>query len=291
MIGPVFSAHNHGPAIVECPNGDLLATWLSCVSERNREMTQAGSRLRWGSDSWDQASVFFDAPDRNDPTPQLWFDGENKIYFFIGTSIAGEYKSLAIAMRTSTDSGATWSKARLVMPDFGTTRGGASEPVFRMHDGAIAMVFDDANSLRLSYNEGLTWYDPSGDIPGIHQGVAQLDDGRLPAYSRGGEINGMMPKSISTDFGRTFVSVASEFPPVDGGQRLVLLKLREGPLFFASFADKGIMITDSSGKQREVRGLYALYRPMAVKPGRISVLFPMTGRALQLNPQTAVSFL
>jgi hypothetical protein len=34
------------------------------------------------------------------------------------------------------------------------------------------------------------------------------------------------------------------------------LKLREGPLFFASFADKGITITDSSGKNRKVRGLF-----------------------------------
>ncbi|MHC4528789.1 MAG: SUMF1/EgtB/PvdO family nonheme iron enzyme, partial [Planctomycetota bacterium] len=256
QTGPLFSAHNHGPAIVECPNGDLIASWFSCVSERNREMTQAGSRLRWGAEAWDRASVFFDAPDRNDPTPQFWFDGDSKLYYFIGTSVGGEYKSLAIAMRTSTDSGATWSKAGLVMPDFGTSRGGGSEPVFRMHDGAIALVFDDANSVWLSDNEGLTWFNRGGDIPGIHQGVAQLDDGRLLAYSRGGEINGMMPKSISTDGAKSFTSVASEFPHVDGGQRLVLLKLREGLLFFASFADKGIMITDSSGAQRQVRGLY-----------------------------------
>ncbi|MHC4639845.1 MAG: sialidase family protein, partial [Planctomycetota bacterium] len=132
------------------------------------------------------------------------------------------------------------------MPDFGTRSHQGSEPVFRMHDGAIATVIDGPNSLRLSYDEGLTWSNPGGDIPGIHQGATQLDDGRLLAYSRGGEINGMMPKSISTDYGKTFTSVASEFPHVDGGQRLVLLKLREGPIFFASFADKGIMITDSS---------------------------------------------
>jgi formylglycine-generating enzyme required for sulfatase activity/lysophospholipase L1-like esterase len=256
QIGPLFSAHNHGPAIVECPNGDLIVSWFSCVSERNREMAQGGSRLRWAADTWDRASVFFDAPDRNDPTPQLWFDGRNKLYFFIGTSVGGEYKSLAIAMRTSTDSGATWSKARLVMPDFGTTRGGASEPVFRMHDGSIAMVFDDSDSVWFSNDEGLTWFNRGGDIPGIHQGVVQLDDGRLLAYSRGGEIDGMMPKSISNDLAKSFTSVAGEFPHVDGGQRLVLLKLRQGPLFFASFADKGIMITDSSGKQRQVRGLY-----------------------------------
>ncbi|MHC4617805.1 MAG: formylglycine-generating enzyme family protein, partial [Planctomycetota bacterium] len=41
MEGPVFAEHNHSPDIVACRNGDLLATWYSCVSERNREMTVA----------------------------------------------------------------------------------------------------------------------------------------------------------------------------------------------------------------------------------------------------------
>ncbi|MHC4638555.1 MAG: formylglycine-generating enzyme family protein, partial [Planctomycetota bacterium] len=27
--GPVFALHNHDPAIVECPNGDLIATWYT----------------------------------------------------------------------------------------------------------------------------------------------------------------------------------------------------------------------------------------------------------------------
>jgi len=62
MEGPVFAEHNHSPAIVACPNGDLLATWYSCVSERNREMTIAGARLRYGQEQWDPASLFWDGP-------------------------------------------------------------------------------------------------------------------------------------------------------------------------------------------------------------------------------------
>ena len=37
--GPLFSAHNHVPAIVECSNGDMFAAWYSCVTERGRELT------------------------------------------------------------------------------------------------------------------------------------------------------------------------------------------------------------------------------------------------------------
>jgi sulfatase modifying factor 1 len=33
LYGPVFSAHNHDTAIVEAPNGDLLAIFYSCVQE------------------------------------------------------------------------------------------------------------------------------------------------------------------------------------------------------------------------------------------------------------------
>jgi hypothetical protein len=36
-----------------------------------------------------------------------------------------------------------------------------------------------------------------------------------------------------------------------------MIRLKEGPIFFASFADRGILITDKSGAKREVRGLFA----------------------------------
>ena len=55
-FGPLFSWHNHSPAIAECPNGDLLAVWYSCVDEAGTELNNlraacaaarpSGSRLR-----------------------------------------------------------------------------------------------------------------------------------------------------------------------------------------------------------------------------------------------------
>jgi len=254
--GPLFAGHNHDPAIVECPNGDLLAVWYTCVSEKDRELGLAASRLRWQSEQWEPASPFFDTPDRNDHAPALWFDGNDTIYHFNGVSVGGTYGPLAIVMRKSTDSGATWSRPRLICPQH-TTGHQLSEPVFQMPDGTIVLTVDGPNTLWMSKDKGLTWFNPGGDIPGVHAGVAALEDGRIIAFSRGGDINGKMPMSISTDFGKTFVSRASEFPPIGGGQRLVLLRLRQGPLFFASFANKGIMITDSSGTKRKVRGLFA----------------------------------
>jgi hypothetical protein len=83
-----------------------------------------------------------------------------------------------------------------------------------------------------------------------------LRDGSLLALGRGNNIDEHMPMSISADLGKNWTYSASPFPPISGGQRLVLLRLQEGPIFFASFA-KRITITDASGRARAVSGLFA----------------------------------
>jgi hypothetical protein len=64
-----------------------------------------------------------------------------------------------------------------------------------------------------------------------------------------------MPKSVSSDGGATWTYSAGPFPSIGGGQRLVLLRLAEGPIFFASFAQK-MPIKDASGQERAVSGLF-----------------------------------
>ncbi|MHC4500987.1 MAG: exo-alpha-sialidase, partial [Planctomycetota bacterium] len=235
--GPVFSHHNHDPAIVECPNGDLLAIWYTCVEERGRELAVAASRLRYGQEEWEPASSFWDAPDRNDHCPALWFDGKDTIYHFNGLCVAGKWEPLAIIMRTSKDNGVTWSKARLIAPEHGF-RQMVGEPVFRTRDGAICVGADaeHGSTVWVSRDEGKTWYDPGGKINGIHAGIVQLNDGRLMALGRNQNIDGWMPKSISSDMGKTWQAGPSIFQPLTGGQRAALIRLKEGPLFFASFA-------------------------------------------------------
>ena len=255
--GPLYAGHNHDPAIAQCPNGDLLAIWYTCVSEKDRELALAASRLRYGEEEWEPASPFFKVPDRNGHAPALWFDGEETLYSFLGVSVGAAYKCMALAMLTSKDSGATWSKSRIVSPEHGPAHQ-PSGPVFRAQDGSIIVACDYRGStLWISHDEGLSWTNPGGIIKGIHTGVVQLDDGRLLAYGRGGDIDGKMPMSVSSDMGKTFTYAPSEFPPIGGGQRLVLLKLREGPLFFSSYANEPITITDSTGEQHEVEGLFA----------------------------------
>lgn len=255
--GPLFSHHNHDPGIVECPNGDLLAIWYTTVEERGRELAVAASRLRAGTSEWEEASLFWDVPDRNDHCPALWHDGEGTLYHFNGLSVAGKWEPLAVVMRTSTDSGATWSKGRLIVPEHGY-RQMVGEPVFRMGDGAIAFGADAAggSTIWVSRDGGETWNDPGGNIAGIHAGIVELTDGRLMALGRGQNVDGMMPRSLSSDGGHTWTVSASPFPPIRGGQRAVLLRLNSGPLFFASFARDPFHAPSSTQDERRVAKLF-----------------------------------
>ncbi|MHC4337188.1 MAG: SUMF1/EgtB/PvdO family nonheme iron enzyme [Planctomycetota bacterium] len=261
--GPIFAGHNHCPAIVECPNGDLLAIWYTGIGERERNMAVAASRLRWGSKEWEPASPFWDPPDRNDTALSLWFDGKKTIYHFNSLSISSNWARMAVVMRTSTDSGATWSRPRLILPDHNRSVQ-ISEPVIRLNDGGIAITHDGGRTLWVSRDEGLTWTNPAGTVSGNHPSVVQLSDGRLFGLGRGGDIDGRMPVSLSTDGGETFIYSASEFPGIDGGQRLVLLRLRDKKdvVFLASFGSFGtipdvpVMITDSQGNKHQAKELF-----------------------------------
>jgi hypothetical protein len=254
MEGPVYASHNHSPSIAACPNGDLLAVWFTCVSERDREMTVAAARLRYGQEQWDPASLFWDAPDRNEVGSGVGLDENGNLYSTVSLSKGSGYGQSAKVLRISTDSGATWSTPTLRGAK--RIRGGYPGPAdFRLKDGT--MVANAFTRLMMSKDNGLSWYNPGGVIRGGHVCVTQLKDGRFFVLTRGEEVEGMMATSISDDLGKTYTYSPSPFPAIEGGQASVLMRLKEGSLFFASFADWGIEITDASGTKRTVRGLFA----------------------------------
>ena len=276
--GPMFSKHNHDPAIVACPNGDLLAIWYSCRTEAGRELLVVASRLRYGREQWEPASIFWDAPDRNDHAPALWCDSSGAIYHFNGLSAAATWGNLALIMRISTDNGVTWSNARLIGPEHGL-RHQPVQSVFQTREGFIILPCDAAAGgsggtvIHISRDAGKTWTDPGADRPqpdfaagstgawiaGIHAALVQLKDGSLMALGRGNNINGRMPMSISKDMGQTWTYLPSEFPPIGGGQRLVLRRLQQGPILLVTFADQkqGIRLPDAAGKERPMFGMFA----------------------------------
>ena len=285
---PAFGRHNHCPSITWCPNGDLLAIWFSTDSERGREMAVMASRLRVGNDEWNEPLEFFNAPDRNMTGSALFTDIDGTMYHFNGLGAAGTWGPLALVMRTSTDNGVTWSKPRLIDPEH-QNRNQIISGTSKTKEGYFIQPCDavpggsGGTAIHISRDEGQTWRDPGAGKPkpefasgrtgawiaGIHAGVVQLKacpraqrrNGRLLAFGRGDTIEGRMPMSISDDMGESWTYHPSPFPPVGGGQRLVLMRLSEGPLFFASFTgerkDPPTMdITDASGVKQPVKGLF-----------------------------------
>jgi len=268
------------------------------------------SRLRRGAGEWEPAAPFWDAPDRNDHAPALWFDGEDTIYFFCGLSAAAGFQpSLALVMRTSKDSGATWSKAKIICPERGV-HNQPIESVFRTREGYIVLPSDSRlhrggpGTMLFLSRDGQTWRDSGGCIAGIHAGVVQLKDGRLLAYGRGSDIDGQSPQSVSADLGKTWTYSASPFPRISVNQRLVLMRLKEGPLLCVSFTDtinaprdKGMMIKDATGKQRKVYGLFAAvsydegktwpYRRLVSDDGPGRRVERMDGRKFTMSATTA----
>ncbi len=285
-----FFAHNHQPAITWCDNGDLLCIWFSANHENEREMVVLGSRLRAGQKAWDEASLFYKVPDRNMTGSALYHDGHGILYHLNGVEASGDWQNLAMILRTSHDNGATWSTANLIAPAH-TKRHQVIAGTIQSREGWLIQVCDagpgsqDGAAIHISKDKGRTWFDPwdgaalpdfkegnSGStIAGIHAGLVQLSDGRLLALGRGNSIinrDGIerMPMSISDDMGKSWRYSASPFPPIDGGQRLVLMKLNEGPLLLVSFTDhptrtavedRGMIFTRQDGTQYRGYGMYA----------------------------------
>ncbi len=233
--GPLFSWHNHSPAITECPNGDLLAVWYSCVDEAGTELNNLASRLRRGATEWEPASLFWDGADVNDHAPKLWWDGEQDA---LSTSPA-------VLTRTScaprTDNGVTWSKAQVIQPVSEIGNG-----IIRTREGTILMTQDaTTTSLTISRDGGKTW---TSDVitdkkhahrsgsparhAGIHAPIVELNDGRLMTFGRlnteaeQAKFDFKTPASFSSDGGKTWTHEPTEFPAISSVQRAVLMRLQ-----------------------------------------------------------------
>ena len=253
--GEPFYPHNHEPAITWLKNGDLLVIWFSTIEEKGTEMTVLASRLRAGTKRWDSSSEFFKAQNRNMTGMSLYTDSTGKLYHFnsIGAEDAIGYANLAILMRSSNDNGITWTPPQVIAPKI-QGRHQVIDGAFKTSDGTLILPCDanPGSALHFSYDNGKTWIDPGegkpvpkfgdgekseGTIAGIHAHVVELKDGRLLAIGRYNDINGHMPMSISVDMGKIWTLSPSPFPPIAGGQRIVLIRLREGPILLVSFTN------------------------------------------------------
>jgi formylglycine-generating enzyme required for sulfatase activity len=259
--GPLFSTHNHDAAITVFPSGDVFILDYTCDTEFGHELAVAATRLPAGASAFTPPVLFWQCADANNHAPALFVDKLGTIFHFNGIrAMPGSI------VRTSTDNGRSWNRARPLNDDIQP-----SESNIQTADGRILETcdsrFDNAGIVTMSADNGNTWTKLSDEttkstfktggtgttIAGIHVGLIERRDGSLWALGRvdkrdaAAAFDYKLPISISTDGGKTWTYSVSEFPGITSGQRLTLKRLKEGPLLLCTFTDD-FAHRDATGK-------------------------------------------
>lgn len=332
---PLYT-HNHSPAITWMSNGDLLLIWFSGESEKGQELTIVGVRGRRtasGELAWDpQVSEFYKEADRNVHGSQLWnnaprlaagFKEPLTLYHVNGSCTDGKWSKLAMSFRTSTDNGVTWTEPLVMKPEtdafhLEAARNQPQGDAFTATNGALVSFSDGSakgvsgSSVNFSNDGGKTWSvrGDRGGPPGIHVASVELSDGRILVFSRdkGKTFDKRLPRSLSSDQGKTWTHSASDFPSISTVQRAALLRLEysspkldpEGldrkPLLLVSIASDGLEARDANGEVTTIHGSFAalswdegktwpLRRVLSdVRSGAATYLSAPWNRAVELTP-------
>jgi hypothetical protein len=104
--------HNEAPALVACPNGDLLAIYYSApvrYGEYYPHIPFIATRLRYGAEQWDMPEVIYHQADIVGASSLLWREGDKLWMFFGGVGL----HRAPFRWTTSSDNGATWAPVQL----------------------------------------------------------------------------------------------------------------------------------------------------------------------------------
>jgi formylglycine-generating enzyme required for sulfatase activity len=292
---PLYN-HNHSPALTWAENGDVLLAWFTGESEKGQELTVPalrGRRQPSGELVWDtEVSEFYKEADRNMHGSQLWnnaariangFKEPLTLYLVNGICTDGKWSKLAMSFRKSTDNGVTWTEPVTMKPDtdafhLDSDRNQPQGNAFTASNGALISFSDGAaiggkgSSVNYSNDAGKTWSVRTikDGPPGNHVGGVELLDGRIMTFSRDkGKMFGSLPKSLSSDQGKTWSFSKTEFPGISIIQRLALLRLEYSsttldpdglgrrPILLVSIASDGMKGKDANGNDTMIYGTYA----------------------------------
>jgi predicted neuraminidase len=94
LVFPLRHEHNHAPGLVECANGDLIASWYRGHGERSSDdVAIYGARLRKGETQWSPDFLMYDTPGFPDCNTCMMIDPENRLWLFWPVIIANSWES------------------------------------------------------------------------------------------------------------------------------------------------------------------------------------------------------
>ena len=103
LVFPLHHQHNHAPAIVEYPNGDLLVSWYRGSGERRADdVAVYGARRRKGADKWSEPFVMADTPGFPDGNTAMFIDARQRLWLFWPVVIANTWESCLTSYRVAT---------------------------------------------------------------------------------------------------------------------------------------------------------------------------------------------
>jgi len=235
-MAPYLRHHCHSPALEVCPNGDVLMVIYSSYDEYEPGVSLIAARLRLGADLWDMPEKMFDFAAANDHAPMLYTEGDTMYFFWGNPKLQGGFP---FNWTISHDSAATWEEIKFpkIVGKIGSHSRQPVNTALRDKNGTLYFASDASGGHSLLWatgNNGLTWYDTGGRTNGRHTTFALLSDGTtiLGMGGKNTDIDGFMPKSISTDGGKTYTFSKTPFASLGSNQRPCVLKLKSGRLLF-----------------------------------------------------------
>jgi len=102
LIFPLHHQHNHAPAIVECPNGDLLVSWYRGSGERKADdVAVFGARRSRGKQRWSEPFLMVDTPGFPDGNTAMFIDARKRLWLFWPIVIANTWESCVTSYRVA----------------------------------------------------------------------------------------------------------------------------------------------------------------------------------------------
>jgi predicted neuraminidase len=104
LVFPLHPQHNHAPGIVECANGDLIASWYRGSGERSADdVAVYGARKKAGESQWSETFLMADTPLFPDCNTCMMIDRNDRLWLFWPVIVANTWESCLTHYRTSRD--------------------------------------------------------------------------------------------------------------------------------------------------------------------------------------------
>ena len=120
LVFPLNAKHNHAPGIVECPNGDLFATWYRGAGERQADdVAVYAAWKKRGKTEWTEPFVLADTPGFPDCNTALFVDRDQRLWLFYPTILANSWEScltnFKIAKQFDAHEAPRWEREAMIL--------------------------------------------------------------------------------------------------------------------------------------------------------------------------------